>query len=162
MKRMILLAAALLTALSASASEITPQSIVAEMNVRRAAEGLGPLRIDARLAKAAGDRMRDMEEQEYWAHVGPDGLAPFRWLQPRGYAFAIAGENLAAGFETLEVLVDSWMESKGHRENILSPLYSDCGIAILDGSTTGRAVGKSVVVMFARPMVFPVPETAKK
>ena len=159
---MILPAALLLAALSAAAAEITPQSIVAEMNLRRAAEGLGPLRIDARLAKAAEDRMHDMEQQEYWAHVGPDGLAPFRWIQPRGYAFANAGENLAAGFETAEVLVDSWMESKGHRANILSPLYSDCGIAVIEGSTTGRAVGKSVVVMFARPMVFPVAETARK
>ena len=159
---MILLGAALLGALSASATEITPQSIIAQMNGYRAAEGLGPLRIDSRLLKAAEDRMRDMEEQEYWAHVGPDGLPPFRWIKPRGYTFMHAGENLAAGFETAEVLVDSWMESRGHRANILSPLYSDCGIAVIEGSTTGRAAGKSVVVLFARPMVMPVAETAKK
>ena len=45
------------------------------------------------------------------------------------------------------------MESPGHRDNILSPLYMDCGVAIIDGSTKGRATGKSIVVLFGRPMV---------
>jgi uncharacterized protein YkwD len=42
------------------------------------------------------------------------------------------------------------MESHGHRENILSPQYEDCGIAIIDGATTGRATGKSIVVLFGK------------
>src|SRR5688500_8033170 len=116
-------------AAAAGATEITRQSVVAEMNARRAATGLPPLREDVRLTEAAEDRMRDMEEQGYWAHTSPDGRSPFEWLRPRGYEFAYAGENLASGFETSEVLVDGWMESKGHRDNILSPLYSECGVA---------------------------------
>lgn len=136
---------------AASATEITQQSVIAEMNARRARIGLSPLREDTRLTEAAQDRMRDMEEQGYWAHTSPDGRSPFEWLRPRGYQFAYAGENLAAGFETTEVLVDGWMESKGHRENILSPFYSECGIAIIDGATTRKQTGRSVVVMFARP-----------
>ena len=82
--------------------------------------------------------------------VGHSGNSPFRWLKPHGYDFWFAGENLAAGFETAEVMVEGWMESKGHRDNILSPMYADCGIAILEGSTTGRATGYSVVVIFGR------------
>lgn len=141
----------------ANASEITTESVVATMNVHRIAAGLGPLRADARVVRAADDRMRDMEEQAYWAHVSPEGRAPFEWLRPRGYSYSYAGENLASGFETAEVLVESWMESKGHRDNILSPLFQDCGVSILEGSTLGRSTGKSIVVLFARPMVTPSP-----
>jgi uncharacterized protein YkwD len=135
----------------AGATEITRESVVAEMNVRRTATGLPLLRENGRLTAAAEDRMRDMEEQAYWAHNSPDGRSPFEWLRPRGYEFSYAGENLAAGFETAEVLVDGWMESKGHRDNILSPLYSECGVAVIDGATTGKQTGRSIVVMFARP-----------
>lgn len=137
----------------ATHTDITRDSVIAQMNRARAEAGLGPLRDDYRLDGAAEDRIKDMEDLGYWAHVSPDGRAPFVWLKPHGYNFSNAGENLAAGFETAEVLMDSWMESPGHRENILSPLYMDCGVAIIDGSTKGRATGKSIVVLFGRPMV---------
>jgi len=147
MKRLLLVLAALGT-LPAFAAEITPDSVLAAMNEQRAQFGLRPLRFDPRLTAAAGDRMRDMEDQGYWAHVAPDGRSPFLWLKVRHYDFRTAGENLATGFETLELLVNGWMESHGHRENILSTSYEDCGIAVIDGATTRRAAGKSVVVMF--------------
>jgi len=134
-------------------TDITRDSVVAEMNRVRREAGLGPLREDVRLDGAADDRMKDMEDLGYWAHVAPDGRKPFTWYEGRGYKYSNAGENLACGFETAEVLIDSWMESPGHRDNILSPLYQDCGIAIIDGSTKGRAAGKSIVVVFGRPMV---------
>ena len=75
-------------------------------------------------------------------------IRPFMWLALRRYPFRFAGENLATGFETTELLLDGWMGSKGHRENILSPDYEDCGVAIIDGGTVKRTAGKSVVVMF--------------
>lgn len=145
-----------LLSLPAQASEITAQAVLAAMNVERASKGLPPLHDEPRLDLAARDRMRDMEDMGYWSHESPDGRSPFLWLAPHGYTFRFAGENLAAGFETTEVLVSSWMESEGHRANILSPDYDDCGIAIIDGSTKGRAVGKSVVVMFGRERVAPM------
>ena len=148
--RKILVLFAILFALPMAASEITRDSVLASMNAYRAKYGLDPLKFDARLLKAADDRIRDMEEREYWAHEGPDGGSPFRWLKYEGYEMQYAGENLAAGFETTEVLVSSWMESPGHRANILSPEYEDCGIALIDGSTKGRATGKSIVVLFGR------------
>jgi uncharacterized protein YkwD len=151
MVRLAVSALVLLLAVSANAAEITRDSVIAAMNSCRAERGLPALQTDARLQVAAEDRMRDMEELEYWAHVSPDGRSPFNWLRLRGYLFRYAGENLAAGFETAELLVSSWMESKGHRENILSPIYQDCGIAIIDGSTTGRRTGRSIVVLFGRP-----------
>jgi uncharacterized protein YkwD len=130
--------------------EITPDTVLSEMNAYRAQFNLPPLQLDKRLQSAADDRMRDMEELAYWSHNSPDGRSPFMWLRMRNYPYQFAGENLATGFETCEVLVSSWMESKGHRDNILSADYTECGIAIIDGSTTRRSVGKSIVVLFGR------------
>jgi uncharacterized protein YkwD len=135
------------------ASEITVQAVIASMNAYREKNGLPALREDPRLTKAASDRIKDMEELEFWAHESPDGRSPFVWLKSAGYDYRYAGENLAAGFETTELLVESWMESPGHRANILSPLYEDCGVAVVDGSTRGRATGRSVVVQFGRAKV---------
>jgi uncharacterized protein YkwD len=138
----------LLVATPALASDITRASVVAAMNEYRAEHHLPPLREDVRLDAAADDRMRDMEDQGYWAHESPDGRSPFTWLAPHGYEFHYAGENLACGFETTELLVAGWMESPGHRDNILSPHFEDCGIAIIEGLPMRRASGRSIVVMF--------------
>ena len=148
MRKVLVLIAALAASSSAFATDITRGSVVAEMNVRRAAFGLPPLHEDSRLDGAADDRIADMEDQGYWAHVSPDGKEPFVWMQPHGYVYHFAGENLASGFDTTEVLVDAWMESQGHRANILSPMYRDCGVSIIDGSPVKRSSGKSIVVMF--------------
>ena len=129
-------------------AEITPASVLAGMNRYRAEAGLPPLLEETRLEGVANDRMRDMEDLGYWAHVAPDGRGPFLMYAPHGYIFSNAGENLARGFETTSLLVKSWMESKGHRANIMSPMYRDCGVAVIDGSTTGPAAGKSIVVVF--------------
>jgi uncharacterized protein YkwD len=146
MKRLALLL--LFVAAPAFATDITKASVVTAMNEQRAQFGLRPLHEDPRLDAAAADRMRDMEELSYWGHESPDGRSPFFWMQPHQYIYRFAGENLATGFETAELLVGGWMESKGHRDNILSPDYEDCGIAIIDGGTVRRVTGKSVVVMF--------------
>jgi uncharacterized protein YkwD len=129
-------------------SEITPASVIEGMNRYRAGEGLPPLSQDPRLVAVANDRMHDMEDLGYWAHVAPDGRTPFLIYALRGYSYAHAGENLARGFETTSLLISSWMESRGHRANIMSPIYRDCGVAVIDGSTTGPAAGKSIVVVF--------------
>jgi uncharacterized protein YkwD len=161
MLRRLLFAIALALPLVAQQhTDITRESVVAAMNAKRAAIGLAPLHEDKRLDAAADDRMRDMEDLGYWSHVSPDGRTPFLVFKPRGYLYSNAAENLACGFETTEVLMDGWMESPGHRDNILSPLYQDCGVAIIDGSTKGRAAGKSIVVLFGRPLVQTVAEPA--
>jgi uncharacterized protein YkwD len=147
----VLVFALLLISVSAFAepsNEITVANVLRLMNDYRAQEGLTPLNEDALLDEAAADRMRHMEEESFWSHESPDGLSPFHWLDQRQYRYRSAGENLASGFETARLLVQSWMESRGHRANILSADYEDCGIAIIDGSTVGPATGKSIVVLF--------------
>lgn len=163
--RKLLFAALLLCAAAASAGEndITAENVLALMNVHRAGQGLPPLNADERLMKAAADRMKHMEEEAYWSHTSPDGISPFVWVRMRSYDFKAAGENLATGFETANLLVTSWMESPGHRANILSETYEDCGIAIIDGATTGRSTGKSIVVLFAKPLPeFQIPVLVKR
>ncbi len=154
MKRLTLLLLLALTAFAAHAGdpsdEITAENVIRLMNVHRATEGLSPLVAEPRLSRAAGDRMRHMEEEAFWSHESPEGVTPFVWVRARAYDFQAAGENLAAGFETANLLVESWMESPGHRANIMSPDFEDCGIAIIEGSTRGPAVGKSIVVMFGK------------
>lgn len=156
----VILLLLLLFATPIAAAEITRESVLQQMNAYRAERGFPALQIDSRLEAAAESRMREMEESGYWAHQSPDGASPFRWLDVHGYKHRYAGENLASGFETAELLVASWMESRGHRQAILSPLYQDCGIAIIDGSTTKRATGKSVVVLFGRAADSEPAETA--
>lgn len=143
-------AALLFASGSLFAEEIDAKSVTLEINRVREAGGLLPVIADDRLALAAADRIRDMEERGYWGHFGPDGSSPFEWVTLRGFRFAAAGENLARGFETAAVMVEAWMESRGHRATLMSPEYTSVGIAVIDGYTTGRAPGKSVVAIFAR------------
>ena len=150
MKRFLIAVALLLTgsAFASDSNEITVENVLRLLNERRAQSSLRPLTADDRLMRAANDRMRHMEEESYWAHQSPDGLSPFSWVTLRSYEFRSVGENLACGFDTARMLVEAWMESPGHRANILSNDYEDCGIAIIDGSTKGPANGKSIVMMF--------------
>ncbi|MBV8517280.1 MAG: CAP domain-containing protein [Acidobacteria bacterium] len=153
MKRALVLlafACASVRAFAATNNDINAENVLALMNDYRAEQHLPPLRLDTTLNAVAADRMRDMEDTEYWSHESPDGTSPFVWLTVEHYPYRFAGENLANGFETAHLLVDSWMESPGHRENILSTDFDECGIAIIDGSTKGPATGKSIVVMFGR------------
>ena len=156
MKRLALLALLSLLVITARAetiqhsSEVTVDSVIASMNDYRRERDLAPLSGEQRLMQAAEDRMRDMEELGYWSHHSPDGRSPFFWLKFRAYRFTNAGENLARGFESTELLVSTWMESPGHRDNILGAEYTHVGVAVIDGATTGRYPGKSVVVLFGR------------
>lgn len=122
-------------------------AILAAMNRERAAFGLGPLRINEQLSLAAGDRIGDMFSKRYFAHVAPDGLQPFTWARQRGYRFRMIGENLAVGFRGTSV-VDGWMRSPGHRENILQRGFDEVGIAIADGAPQRGYRGPTVVAMY--------------
>lgn len=139
----------------ATAAEITPESLLESMNRERAERGLAPFRRDFRLDAAAGDRMNDMLELRYWAHESPEGTKPFSWVRLRGYQYSRAAENLAAGFDTADLLVASWMESPGHRDNVIQPEFVDVGIAVIEGSTIQRTQGRSVIVLFGRELIAP-------
>lgn len=153
MKRLLLILLFSARVFASGDNEITAENVTALMNAWRAEAGVGPLRLDAKLTRAAEARMQDMIDGEWWSHASPEGTPPFVAITASGYNYVAAAENLAAGFETARLLVESWMESPGHRANIVNPLYADCGIAIIEGRTDRRGSGKSIVVLFGRPAV---------
>lgn len=129
---------------------MSTESVLASMNRERRARGLETLRFDERLNAAAFDRARDMFEQGYFDHVAPDGTEPFVWARDRNYRYATIGENLAEGYVDARGVVRGWMNSPGHRANLLGRDYKDVGVAIVRGSPTGRTNGYTVIALYAR------------
>ena len=129
-------------------TRVPSYALIQAMNRKREAYGLAPLKLNHRLALAAGDRLAEMIEQGYFAHVSPSGREPFDAIQERGYDFREAGENLAAGFASAESVVSAWMRSPGHRENLLSPAFEEVGVAICDDAPTDEMRGHTFVALY--------------
>ncbi|MDS1271205.1 CAP domain-containing protein [Lipingzhangella sp. LS1_29] len=105
----------------------TSHTVVDLVNAERAEEGCGPLRVDDRLASAAQAHSEDMAERDYVAHVNPDDEEPAERAAQHGY-HAYAAENVAAGQGSAQAVVNSWMNSSGHRENILNCDFASIGV----------------------------------
>jgi len=88
-------------------------------NVERAKAGCGTLRIDARLTTAARLHSQDMVDRGYFSHTSPEGEGPGDRAEAAGYP-RWSGENIAAGYATPAAVVRGWMNSDGHRANILN------------------------------------------
>ncbi len=110
------------------------------VNAERAAQGLHPLNADHNLATAARDHSEDMGLQGYFSHTSLDGRTVPDRITATGYAYNTYGENIAAGYQTPEAVIDGWMLSSGHRANILNPNFCDIGVgyAYLANSTYGH------------------------
>jgi uncharacterized protein YkwD len=123
-------------------------NIVSAMNRERDAYGLPPLHINSRLSLAAGDRIGDMFGKHYFAHVSPDGIKPWTWVERRGYDYREIGENLAVGYRNAGAVVHGWMQSPGHRANILGRGFDEVGVAVAPGSPTRSYRGPTVVALY--------------
>lgn len=132
-----------------SYTAVTDAALVEAMNRQRAAHGLGPLRLNTRLSLAAQDRVTDMFEQRYFDHVAPDGTQPFTWVTRRGYAYRTVGENLAVGYTSADRVVHGWMNSPGHRRNILGRGFDEIGIAVASGAPLRGYGGPTIVAIYA-------------
>lgn len=84
----------------------------------------------------------DMMARGYFEHTAPSGKEFFEWIDESGYAYSIAGENLAANFNTIspEAMVEAWMGSKLHRDNVLDERYSETGLGVVAGTFDGKPV----------------------
>jgi uncharacterized protein YkwD len=118
------------------------------LNAERAAQGLGPLRANADLAEAATAHARDMVDRKYFAHVTPDGVVLRSRVLPTGYLEAatdwMLGENIAWGSGALarpKAVVLAWMNSPGHRENILQGRYEEIGFGLVLGKPSPSGTG---------------------
>ncbi len=123
-------------------------AVVQAMNRERIAYGLPPLRISNRLSEAAHDRIDDMFSKHYFHHVAPDGTPPWKWVSHHGYRYRELGENLAIGYKTPGGIVDGWMNSPGHRANVLGAHFHDVGVAVAPGSPTREFDGPTVVALY--------------
>ena len=113
--------------LSASVLALVPAAIADDamvelmhyVNQERLSRGLKPLAPNARLTEAAQGHARAMALDDCFAHVCPDGTGLTDRLARAGYPYRMAAENIAAGMESPKDVVESWMRSRGHRQNIL-------------------------------------------
>ncbi|WP_377272064.1 CAP domain-containing protein [Peterkaempfera sp. SMS 1(5)a] len=99
------------------------------VNDERWRAGCGPLVLDRRLSDSARRHSRDMAYQHHMSHQGSDGTAPVDRIKRTGFRAAAWGENVARGYRTADQVMDAWMASPGHRENILNCRYRRMGIA---------------------------------
>lgn len=124
--------------------QISEAELLNLVNYERAQEGLPPLSLSRQLSSAAKKKSDHMFLNNYWAHFGPDGTSPWDIIRGEGYNYSYAGENLAKGFTTSYDTVKAWMNSPTHRDNILSPNYSEVGFSISEGELQGE---KTVLIV---------------
>ncbi len=128
-------------------ANISPTYLVELTNQKRSEQGLAPLNVDSLLTEAARAKAADMFSQDYWAHNSPTGRKPWWFFNNVGYDYVYAGENLARDFMEGDSIVDAWMKSPTHRDNIINENYDDIGIAVVDGVLDGKQT-TLVVQMF--------------
>jgi hypothetical protein len=134
------------------ATDITIDKLFQLTNVERAKNNLPPLSYNDKLAAAAYNKAQNMFKENYWAHFAPDGTTPWSFILGSGYQYSVAGENLAKGFYFSDAVVQAWMNSPSHRENMLRDSYKDVGFAIANGTLNGEET-TLVVQMFGAPLV---------
>lgn len=111
-----------------SAVSAYEQKVVELTNQERAKNGLKPLALDTELSKVAREKSRDMQSKGYFSHTSPTYGSPFDMMKKFGISYRSAGENFAMGQRTPEEVVNAWMNSSGHRANILNSSYTHIGV----------------------------------
>ncbi|MDI2130033.1 CAP domain-containing protein [Yinghuangia seranimata] len=109
--------------------------VITLTNAARAAHGLPPLAAEPRLTASAQAHSADMAARDYFEHDSLDGRKPADRIRAAGYAYSRCAENIAAGQPTPADVVDGWMNSPGHRANILTPELTQIGIGIAYGGS---------------------------
>jgi len=137
--------------------------VLAWTNAERREYGLAPLSENAMLDQAATLKLHNMFALQYFSHVSPQGLGPDHWAAEAGYEYVTIGENLALGnFKDDQELVQAWMDSPGHRANLLNTRYEGIGVAVGKGTFEGRATWLAVQVFGRLLASCPQPEETLK
>lgn len=140
-------------------ADISTQELLNFTNEKRVENGLPALTSSSELESAALAKANDMLEKDYWAHNSPDGTTPWFFIKEAGYNYVYAGENLAKGFTDSRDVVDAWMASPSHKENILSENFNEVGFAVKSGELSGEYTFL-VVQEFGNRTATPVEKTA--
>jgi hypothetical protein len=122
----------------AYATDINVPALLVQTNQERTSSHLPALKLNPKLDNSAAMKASNMFAEDYWAHVSPSGIQPWYWFTKAGYNYSYAGENLAKDFDTTAGVMAGWMNSPGHRANILNPNYADVGFAVQNGTLQGQ------------------------
>ncbi|MCC5473608.1 CAP domain-containing protein [Streptomyces barringtoniae] len=114
---------------TATASSVTAR-VVQLVNAERAKVGCRPLTVNAKLAKAAQAHSADMAAHQNMSHTGSDGSSPGDRITRAGYSWSSYGENVAYGYATPDQVMTGWMNSPGHRANILDCSFKEIGVGL--------------------------------
>ena len=120
------------------------QQVVDLTNQERAKSGLPALKADLELSKVAREKSLDMQKNNYFSHTSPTYGSPFDMMKQFGITYRAAGENIAMGQRSPEEVVKGWMNSEGHRKNILSSNFTHIGVGyVAEGNYwTQQFIGK--------------------
>jgi hypothetical protein len=136
------------------AIDISVEKLVQLTNDKRIENGEKPLKFNEKLSQAAALKAEDMFKNDYWAHNSPTGVTPWVFVKDSGYQYIYAGENLARGFTNSEDVVNAWMASESHKNNLLSGNYEDIGFAVKRGRLKGEET-VLIVQMFGSTTLSP-------
>ena len=113
------------------------KQILDQANALRARHFVKPLQADAKAQEVARAHSKDMAVRNFFSHENPDGLSAFQRMKQSGISYTSAGENIAAGQFNAMSVHDAWVNSPGHRKNILSPLFQNMGVGVYYGGEYG-------------------------
>lgn len=111
-----------------TAAQSFEQEVIRLVNQIRAQNGLKALTYDWELGRVARYKSRDMQAKGYFSHTSPTYGSPFQMMKSFGISYRSAGENIAKGQTTPQAVVNAWMNSAGHRANILNASYTHIGV----------------------------------
>lgn len=114
------------------------EQVLTIVNQERSKAGLQPLKMDWELQRVARTKSCDMAQKNYFSHQSPTYGSPFDMMKQFGIKFKSAGENIASGQRTPEEVMKSWMNSPGHRENILKQDFTHIGVGYCKGGSYGH------------------------
>ncbi|WHY01661.1 SafA/ExsA family spore coat assembly protein [Neobacillus sp. DY30] len=120
---------------SFDATKSIESQVVQLTNQERAKNGLKPLIQDWELSRVARYKSLDMRDKNYFSHTSPTYGSPFTMMKNFGISYRAAAENIAAGQTTAQGVVNAWMNSSGHRANILSTRYTHIGVGYAQGGS---------------------------
>ncbi len=145
------------------AGQLTRGGIIGLTNAERVQAGLQPLAINAELNRAAEIKARDMLAGQYFEHVSPSGVDAGALIRDAGYEYVLVGENLALGkFDHDSALVQGWMDSPGHRANILKPDFREIGVGLVYGLYEGKNTWLAVQEFGTPKSACPEPDVAMR
>jgi uncharacterized YkwD family protein len=123
------------------------EAVLKLVNQERAKVGVQPLTLSEKLTSIANTKAKDMADKGYFSHNSPTYGSPFDMLKQFGVSYSYAGENIAAGQKSAEEVMNSWMNSSGHKANILNKNYTQIGV----GFVRGGEYGTEWVQLFIKP-----------